>query len=141
MSERTYFVYPVPEIEGMLFEVVEALTGDEDTQFGWETQNAYVVAVEELTAAIYLRAVFTERPTDKVGVCILEDHEIWVERHRRPECETLLAENCPSTVQWFDLLEVSFATEDQHRQFAAAYTAITGLGNAFSAVPTSSQRP
>jgi hypothetical protein len=48
----------------------------------------------------------------------------------------MLAYNCPSPAVWFDLIEESFSTEDEHREFAA-YTAIAGLRNAFSPLPTS----
>ena len=137
MNHRRYFLYPVPDGLPTMLTVVNSLRGDAETEFGWSRLSASLVVLSSLTAAIYLRAVFTHRPTDITGASLLEDHEVWVEDEDRPECERMLLENCPSPAAWFDLIEVSFATEDEHREFGAAYTAITGLRNAFSPVPTS----
>ena len=139
MTCRRTFIYPVPDDFMMMLKVVNSLQGDEETQFGWVRLTASLVAVESITAAIYLRAIFEHRPTDINGDALLEPHEVWVEDEDRPECERLLAENCPSLVQWYDLIQVSFATEDEHRRFGAAYTAITGMRNAFSPVPSPPQ--
>ena len=139
MTHRRYFLYPVPDGLPTMLAVVNSLEGDEDTEFGWSRLSASLVVLSSLTAAIYLRAVFTHRPTDIHGASLLEDHEVWVEDEDRPECEQMLLENCPSPAAWFDLIEVSFATEDEHRAFGAAYTAITGLRNAFTPVPSPSK--
>ena len=127
---RHHFIYPVPDDYLMLLKVVGALQGDEETQFGWRRINASIVAVSNVTTAIYLRAVFEHRPEDIHGDALLEPHEVWVEDEDRPECERLLAENCPSPAQWFDLIQVSFGDDDEHRRFGDAYTAITGLPHA-----------
>jgi hypothetical protein len=136
---RHYFIYPVPQDHMMLLKVVNALQGDDETQFGWRRISASIVAVSSLTAAIYLRAVFEHRPSDIDGAPLLDDREVWIEDEDRSECERLLAENCPSAAAWFDLIEVSFANDDEHRSFGAAYTAITGLPNAFTPVPSPSK--
>lgn len=135
---RRNFLYPVPEGFQVMLAVVNSLQGDEKTEVGWSRHNGCVVALSSITAAIYLRAEFTHRPADIHGQSLLEDHEIWVEDENRHVCERMLAENCPCSAKWFDVIEVSFATDDEHRAFGAAYTAITGLPNVFSALPTPS---
>lgn len=135
---RRNFLYPVPDGVAMMLAVVNSLQGDDETEFGWSRRNGCVVALSSLTAAIYLRAVFTHRPADIHGESLLEDHEIWVEDENRHVCERMLAENCPCSAKWFDVIEVSFATDDEHRAFGAAYTAITGLPNVFSPAPSPS---
>jgi hypothetical protein len=139
VNHRRYFLYPVPDGLPTMLTVVNSLRGDDETEFGWSRLSASLVALSSLTAAIYLRAVFTHRPTDITGASLLEDHEVWVDDEDRPECETMLRENCPSQAAWFDLIEVSFANDDEHRSFGAAYTAITGLPNAFTPVPSPSK--
>jgi hypothetical protein len=131
VTNRRHFIYPVPDDFRTLLAVVNSVNEDREAKIGWFLLSASLVAVSSVTAAIYLRAAFEHRPHDIRGDSLLEPHEIWVEEEDRSECERLLAENCPSPAQWYDLIQVSFATEDDHRQFAAAYTRITGLRNAF----------
>jgi hypothetical protein len=113
-----------------MLEFVMNLPGIDGTGLQWDRIDACVVAVESLSTAIYLRAMFEYRPN------VLEDFEVWVEDDRREECQSMLRENCPSPAAWFDLIQVSFATEDEHRAFGAAYTRLTGLPNLFSPPPT-----
>lgn len=118
-----------------MMEVVASLPDVDEVGFGWDRVDGFVVAVESLTAATYLRAAFPHRPADKDGASLLEYHEIWVEDDRRKECETMLRENCPSAARWFEVVRVSFADDDEHRAFGEAYSRITGLPNAFSPPP------
>jgi hypothetical protein len=136
MNHRRYFLYPVPDDTGTLLAVVNSLSGDDETEFGWIRLHASLVAVSTITAAIYLRTVYSYRPTDITGASLLEHHEVWVDDEDRPECERMLVENCPCQAQWFDLIQISFTDDDEHRTFAAAYSRITGLPNPFSPVPT-----
>src|ERR1039458_9778837 len=109
-----------------MLEFVMNLPGIDGAGLQWDRIDACVVAVESLVSAIYLRAAFEYRPN------VLEDFEVWVDDDRREECEHLLLENCPSPAAWFDLIQVSFFTEDEHRAFGAGYTRLTGLPNLFS---------
>jgi hypothetical protein len=114
--------------------IASILRGDAKTVLTWSWTSASVVKVTSLTTAVYLRAAFSYRPTDIDGDALLEDYEIWVDDEDRPECERMLRENCPasSPAVWVDVIEVAFATEDEHRAFAAAYSAVTGMPNAFT---------
>ena len=132
LSFRRYFLYPIPVSSQTIDDVVASLPDLDDFGFGWDRIDGFVVAVESVTAAIYLRAFFAHRPADKNGDPLLEDHEIWIEDERRQECETMLRENCPSPAQWFEVVRVSFADDTDHRAFGEAYSRITGLPNAFS---------
>ena len=132
MTDRRYFLYPVPDGSQTMIAVENSL---QTHVLLWRRVGASVIAVGNTTTAIYLRAVFEYRPADIHGDSLLEPHEVWIEDEDRPECERLLRENCPSSAAWFDLIEVSFGTDDEHREFAVAYTQITGLPNAFAPAP------
>jgi hypothetical protein len=133
--------YPAPQGSQTMVAVEKSLQGDGETQFAWWPINASVVEVTSLTDAIYLRFAFSYRLTDINGAALLDDHEVWVDDEDRLECERMLRENChcPSSAQkWFELFEVEFADDDEHRRFGASFTALTGLPNAFTpgATPT-----
>jgi hypothetical protein len=136
MNGRRCFLYPTPDGAKTMLAIEDRLQIDgEEPPFEWDPVGASVVRVESDVAAIYLRANFEYRPVDIHGGPLLEPNEIWVDDGDRDECERVLRENCPSSATWFDLFEVSFATDDEHREFAAAYTQITGLPSAFSREP------
>jgi hypothetical protein len=44
----------------------------------------------------------------------------------------LLRDNCPTPHAWFDIIKLAFATDEEHRRFAAVYTELTGLESSYS---------
>lgn len=117
---KRWFIYPVPHRPGLFDRLVDELP----LSVFWRAAAARVVRVIEPTAALYLRARFSERPLARDGGELLCVDEVWIPRADEVECEAMLRESCPSRVEWSDLLVVEFDDDDQRRRFESAYLAI-----------------
>jgi hypothetical protein len=123
------FAYPFPDDDFQTLEqVLDLLPAGASMDVVWEPFPAFIAAVADPVAALYLRlAVNDGRPSDVDGKLLVGTNEIWVELEEREECERLLSECCPSPVVWSRFAKMCFASDEAHRQFGRAYRKITGL--------------
>lgn len=132
MNRWRDFLYPFPDDDlNSLWRVMDELPDADHAALDWTATRAFVVAVADPTAAVYLRMAFdTDRLIALDGDSLLEPDEVLIGADDRAKCERLLIEECPSVTQWSALVRISVLNDKAHRAFGAAYTAITGLPNA-----------
>ena len=134
MSGWRDWLYPFPDDDlDSLWQIMDRLPVEMSSDLDWAAPRAFVVTVAKPKVAVYLRMAFENDRLDGLaldGLPLLSQDEVLISLDDRAECERMLAENCPSTVRWSALVRISVLSDEAHRAFGAAYTAITGLPSA-----------
>lgn len=92
---------------------------------------AYIVKVEDRSALVYLRMAVAmtvdidkcKPDADELGADDAFEPFLLIAAEDRTECERLLRDNCPSSVQWFSVMVVGTSTDIELAKFRELYDA------------------
>lgn len=127
MTAWRHWVYPFPADRAVdcLWDVFEEMPVEFGAELDWTLTDKFVVAVSDVTAAIYLRMAFSgSRLPGADGAPVLEQNEVLIAADERVECETLLRENCRAQAEWYSVVVISTRTAAAQRAFDEAYRGV-----------------
>ena len=129
IKERDWIIF-VPDDGrlGLLWDVFERMPAKSALKLDWSMTELLVAAVNDVTAAVYLRLAFGGSRLTGMddGPPILEPHEVLISVDQRRECEGILREQCHAKAEWFSVILVRTRTDAVCSAFFEAYRAVTG---------------
>jgi hypothetical protein len=127
MNGWRHWVYPLPAdgAVGLLWEVFEQVPTKFGADLDWTLTDKLVVAVSNVTAAVYLRmACGGSRLLGADGLPVLEQNEVLIHIDERDECEAMLRENCRAEAEWYSVVVISARSQAAQQAFDEAYQAV-----------------
>lgn len=129
MSQWRHWSYPLPADDSLevLWEVMDRIPEVFSTELDWTLTDTLMVAVDDVTAAVYIRLAFDgSRLSGTDGPPVLEPNEVLISVADHAKCEAMLRENCRAAATWFSVIVVSSQTEEAWQAFDDAYRAVVG---------------
>lgn len=122
MNRWREFIYDFPDDDGQtLYEVLGALPARFGPDLTWMPFGGWRLQLANSTAAVFLRMAIPALGVADERFPFLDPLDLYVPWHLRNECETELAERCPSHAIWTDLNAVSMRTEEVRLYFDGLY--------------------